>query len=112
MEDEWEDEPQIDDILKEIRAAIIEKERVKYFKSFLPKKPRIYEYEDVIELSDTMLVQREDVPYQLGVWNFNDVAKKMLKKYKMYFVSRNSSNDDDRVRVKEDDVPLRVSSSI
>lgn len=112
MEDEWEEEQPIDEILQEIRAAIIEKERVKYFKSFLPKKPRIYEYEDIVELSDTMLVQREDVPYQLGVWDFNDVAKKMLKKYKMYFVSRNSSNDDDRVRVKEDDTPMQVSSSL
>lgn len=111
MEDEWEEEQSIDEILQEIRAAIIEKERIKYFKSFLPKKPRIYEHEDVIELSDTMLVQREDVPYQLGVWNFNDVAKKMLKKYKMYFISRSSSNDD-RVCVKEDTKPAKVSSSI
>ncbi len=99
--DEIKDDEPIDDILKSVRNAIIEKERVEYFKSFLPKKPHIYEHEEVFELSKAMKVNREDLPYQLGMWNFDDVAKKMLKKYKMYFINHNLSNDE-RVRVKED----------
>ena len=58
-------EASIDDILKSIREAIVEKERRQYFKS--------------------LLVKREDVPYQLGVWSFDDVAQKMMKKYRSYF---------------------------
>jgi hypothetical protein len=47
-----------------------------------------------------MLVKREDIPYQLGVWSFDDVAKKMMKKYKTYF-SRRPQVLGVRVRVKE-----------
>ncbi|MEE6206866.1 MAG: hypothetical protein VZR95_02310 [Alphaproteobacteria bacterium] len=99
--DKIEDDEPIDDILKSVRNAIVEKERKEYFKSFLPKQPHIYEHEEVFELSKAMLVNREDLPYQLGMWNFDVVAKKMLKKYKMYFMSYGLSNGD-RVRVKEE----------
>lgn len=78
-------EEQIDDIIKSIREAIVEKERKKYFSSFYDELPR--HESDVYELSKSMLVKREDVPYQLGVWSFDDVAKKMLKKYRKYFQS-------------------------
>ena len=99
----------IDSILRSIREAIIEK--------FLPEKqkkepvfePQKEEEDEVFELSKNMMVKREDIPYQLGIWNFNDVAKKIMKKYQIYFAKRavktdvSNSNDnlDDRVCVKE-----------
>ena len=107
----------IDSILKSIREAIIDKERHKYFEQFLPEKqkkepvfePQKEEDDEVFELSKNMMVKREDIPYQLGIWNFNDVAKKIMKKYQIYFAKRavktdvSNSNDnlDDRVCVKE-----------
>jgi hypothetical protein len=95
-------EASIDDILKSIREAIVEKERKKYFKSFLPTDAARAPVanSDIIELSKTMLVKREDIPYQLGVWSFDDVAKKMMKKYKTYF-SRRPQVLGVRVRVKD-----------
>ena len=95
-------EASIDDILKSIREAIVEKERKKYFKSFLPADATRAPVanSDIIELSKNMLVKREDIPYQLGVWSFDDVAKKMMKKYKTYF-SRQPQVLGVRVRVKE-----------
>ena len=99
--DKIEDDEPIDDILKAVRKAIIDKERMEYFKSFLPKKTHVYEHEEVFELSKSMLVNREDLPYWLGMWNFDVVAKKMLKKYKMYFMTHGLSKDG-RVRVKEE----------
>lgn len=79
-------EASIDDILKSIREAIVEKERRQYFKSFYPAGNSVLKPEDkVFELSRSMLVKREDVPYQLGVWSFDDVAQKMMKKYRSYF---------------------------
>ncbi len=107
----------IDSILKSIREAIIDKEQRKYFEQFLPEKqkkepvfePQKEEEDEIFELSKNMIVKREDIPYQLGIWNFDDVAKKIMKKYQTYFAKRtvktdvSNSNDnlDDRVRVKE-----------
>jgi hypothetical protein len=91
------EEASMDDILKSIREAIMEKERKAYFKSFYPaKKPE----DEVFVLSKKMLVKREDIPYKLGVWSFDDVAKKMMKKYRNYFKS--NSLEVGRVRVKEE----------
>jgi hypothetical protein len=77
----------IDEILQQIRSAIVDGERKKYFRQFWPSD--IYKHkkfdEDVFVLSPNMMVNREDIPYQLGVWTFDDVAKKMVKKYKHYF---------------------------
>ena len=87
----------MDEILNTIRDALIEKERKSYFRSFYPEKnPE----DEVFVLSKAMLVKREDIPYNMGVWNFNDVAKKMMKKYKNYFNNRLASVG--RVRVKEE----------
>lgn len=96
-------ESSIDDILKSIREAIVEKERKKYFKSFLSADVahKSASNDDIVELSKAMLVKREDIPYQLGVWSFDDVAKKMMKKYKTYFNCRPQLLSA-RVRVKED----------
>ena len=106
----------IDSILKSIREAIIDKEQRKYFEQFLPEKskkePVVQQSvikEDIFELSKNMIVKREDIPYQLGVWSFYDVAKKIMKKYQTYFAKRAVKNDvaesndnqDGRVRVKE-----------
>ena len=106
----------IDYILKSIREAIIDKEQRKYFEQFLPEKskkePVVQQSvikEDIFELSKNMIVKREDIPYQLGVWSFDDVAKKIMKKYQTYFAKRAVKNDvaesndnqDGRVRVKE-----------
>ncbi|MCI7421442.1 MAG: hypothetical protein ACI4OE_03470 [Alphaproteobacteria bacterium] len=106
----------IDSILKSIREAIIDKEQRKYFEQFLPEKskkePVVQQSvikEDIFELSKNMIVKREDIPYQLGVWSFDDVAKKIMKKYQTYFAKRAVKNDvaesndnqDGRVRVKE-----------
>ena len=85
------EEESIDDIIKSIREAIIDKERKKYFASFHNSDFR--RENDVFELSKSMLVEREDVPYQLGVWNFDDVAKKMLKKYRKYFQSTKQNDN-------------------
>lgn len=91
------EEASMDDILKTIRAAIMEKERKNYFKSFYPTlKPE----DEVFVLSKQMLVKREDIPYKLGVWSFDDVAKKMMKKYRNYFHS--GRPEVGRVRVKEE----------
>ncbi|MBR1825394.1 MAG: hypothetical protein IJ770_02295 [Alphaproteobacteria bacterium] len=87
----------MDEILKNIRDALTEKERKAYFRSFYPpKNPE----DEVFVLSKAMLVKREDIPYQMGVWNFDDVAKKMMKKYQNYFNNRRSLVG--RVRVKEE----------
>ena len=95
----------IDDIMKSIREAIIEKEQREYFeknmpRDSLPKKSPLEE--EIFELSKNMLVNREDVPYQLGVWSFDDVAKKMMKKYSSFFSVRELVKDDVRVSVKDD----------
>ena len=95
----------IDDIMKSIREAIIEKEQREYFeknmpRDSLPKKSPLEE--EIFELSKNMLVNREDVPYQLGVWSFDDVAKKMMKKYSSFFSVREPIKDDVRVSVKDD----------
>ena len=109
-------------IAKEIKGIIIqtslnldsiptEKERKKYFQQFWPKKSRENQ-EEVVELSSSMLVNREDIPYELGLWTFDDVARKMTKKYRLFFekrfneaeISSSQQNEDVRVSVKEDDV--------
>ena len=88
----------MDDILQLIREAVLEKERKAYFKSFLPdKNPE----DEVFVLSKNMMLKREDIPYNLGVWSFNDVARKIMKKYKIYFNNRQIV-DTVRVRVKEE----------
>ena len=90
-------EESIDDILKNIRAAIVNNERKTYFQSFYRgKRPE----DDVFVLSKKMLVKREDIPYKLGVWSFDDVAKKMMKKYRQYFGTCRS--EVGRVRVKQE----------
>lgn len=87
----------MDEILNTIRAALIEKERKAYFRSFYPeKRPE----DEVFVLSKAMIVKREDIPYNMGVWNFNDVAKKMMKKYRNYYNNRLATVG--RVRVKEE----------
>lgn len=106
----------IDSILKSIREAIIDKEQRKYFEQFLPEKskkePVVQQSvikEDIFELSKNMIVKREDIPYQLGIWSFDDVAKKIMKKYQTYFAKRavkdnvaeSNDNHSERVRVKE-----------
>ena len=111
------DEDNIDAILKSIREAIIDKEQRKYFEQFRTenqKKEPVFsstpkEQDEVFELSKNMMVKREDIPYQLGVWSFNDVAKKIMKKYQAYFAKRtgktnvaeSNDNQNERVRVKE-----------
>ncbi|MBQ9271660.1 MAG: hypothetical protein IJ218_05300 [Alphaproteobacteria bacterium] len=87
----------MDEILQTIRSALMEKERKAYFSSFYPeKRPE----DEVFVLSKAMLAKREDIPYKMGVWNFDDVAKKMMKKYRNYFSTRRSMVG--RVRVKEE----------
>ena len=87
----------MDEILNTIRNALIEKERKAYFRSFYPdKRPE----DEVFVLSKAMIVKREDIPYNMGVWNFNDVAKKMMKKYRNYYNTRLATVG--RVRVKEE----------
>ena len=106
-----EQEPSIDEVLENIRSAILEKERKKYFQQFWPKKSPENQ-EEVFELSSSMLVNREDIPYELGLWTFDDVARKMTKKYRLFFekrfneaeISSSQQNEDVRVSVKEDDV--------
>ena len=87
----------MDEILKNIRDALIEKERKAYFRSFYPSQKT---EDEVFVLSKAMLVKREDIPYKMGLWNFDDVAKKMMKKYQNYFNNRRLSVG--RVRVKEE----------
>ena len=101
---EINDNTSMDDILKSIREAILEKERKAYFQSFLSDNKMTEN--DVFLLSKNMLVKREDIPYDLGVWNFEDVAKKMMKKYRQYFTVRNQQFPYVRVRVKEDKTAL------
>lgn len=92
-----EKEEHIDDILKAVRAAIIEKDSVTYTGRYA----RLHSKEDeIFILSKNMLVKREDIPYQLGVWSFDDVAKKMMKKYRNYFNRR--FLEVVRVRAKEE----------
>ena len=106
----------IDSILKSISEAIIDKEQRKYFEQFLPEKskkePVVQQSvikEDIFELSKNMIVKREDIPYQLGIWSFDDVANKIMKKYQTYFAKRavkdnvaeSNDNHNERVRVKE-----------
>ena len=100
----------IDSILKSIREAIIDKEQRKYFEQFLPEKSK---NEPVLqqpeEEQDEIFELSKNIPYQLGVWSFDDVAKKIMKKYQTYFAKRAVKNDvaesndnqDGRVRVKE-----------
>jgi hypothetical protein len=103
---DMEDAP-IDDILKSIREAIIDKEQRRLEQrqvvhiAVKAEEPQ----DEVFELSKNMMVKREDIPYQLGVWSFDDVAKKMMKKYKIFFAGRKkqsveSHNDNLRVSVK------------
>lgn len=89
------EEPSMDDILQSIREAVLEKERKAYFNSFFNTD------DEVVTLSKNMLVNREDIPYSSGMWNFDDVAKKIMKKYRNYFKNRQSKGVV-RVRVKED----------
>ncbi len=98
-------EPSIDEVLKNIRSAILEKERKKYFQQFWPEKSPEKPKEEVFELSSSMLVNREDIPYELGIWTFDDVARKMMKKYRLFFEKRFSqmNSEDVRVSVKEDE---------
>ena len=100
-----ENEPSIDEVLKNIRSAILEKERKKYFQQFWPEKSPEKPKEEVFELSSSMLVNREDIPYELGIWTFDDVARKMMKKYRLFFEKRFSqmNSEDVRVSVKEDE---------
>jgi hypothetical protein len=96
---------EIDDIMKSIREAIVEKEQKEYFEKNMPREslPKKSPLEDeVFELSKNMLVNREDIPYQLGVWSFDDVAKKMMKKYSSFFSVREPVKEEDRVSVKDD----------
>ena len=111
------DDDNIDAILKSIREAIIDKEQRKYFEQFRTENQKkvpvfsdtLKEQDEIFELSKNMMVKREDIPYQLGVWSFNDVAKKIMKKYQAYFAKRavktnmaeSNDNQSDRVRVKE-----------
>lgn len=92
-----EEEESIDDILKSVRSAIIEKNSCPYWQ-YSPNS-RLNE-DEIFILSKNMLVKREDIPYQLGVWDFDDVAKKMMKKYKNYFNRR--FLEVVRVQVKEE----------
>ena len=98
-------EPSIDEVLKNIRSAILEKERKKYFQQNKKKKSPEKPKEEVFELSSSMLVNREDIPYELGIWTFDDVARKMMKKYRLFFEKRFSqmNSEDVRVSVKEDE---------
>jgi len=91
-----EKEESIDDIIRSVRAAIVEKENNPYSSAFRYPQGK----EEIFMLSKNMLVKREDIPYQLGVWNFDDVAKKMMKKYRNYFNRR--FLEVVRVRVKEE----------
>lgn len=105
---EIQDQP-IDDILKSIREAITGKERKEYFHSFYESGKRTEQSENVFVLSKSMLVKREDIPYRLGVWNFDDVAQKIMKKYRLYFNSQLKNNNEDRVKIEEADALPKVS---
>lgn len=98
------EETSIDDILKSIREAIIDKEQKDYFSKFLPKKNKNEPEDEIFELTRNMMVSREDIPYQLGVWSFDDVAKKIMKKYKTFFARRaltkSNQNDNSQNEVK------------
>ena len=99
-----QNEASIDDIIKSIREAIVAKERKQYFQSFYPAETNVFQPEnEVFVLSRNMLVKREDIPYKLGVWSFDDLAKKMLKKYRTYFNQQpNTVQVGVRVRAKKD----------
>lgn len=105
-------EESVDSILKAIREAIVDKEqqsRTHFLSEKKAKKEPVAEEDEVFELTKNMIVKREDIPYQLGVWSFDDVAKKIMKKYRTYFARRtvkadmpnSNDNHDDRVCVKE-----------
>ena len=114
----FSEEMPVDEILQHIRDAIIDNERKKYFRQFLAEsaKKKAKPDEDVFLLSQNMMVNREDIPYQLGVWSFDDVAKKIMKKYRTYFAAhwqnqceiQNTSNHNlvgfGRVSVKESNI--------
>ena len=99
----------IDSILKSIREAIIEKEQRKNTEKKEPVFTVAEEQDEIFELTKTMMVKREDIPYQLGIWSFDDVANKIMKKYQTYFAKRavkdnvaeSNDNHNERVRVKE-----------
>lgn len=98
------EDPSIDDILKSIREAIIDKEQRDRIAA-QNRQRRLEPEDEIFELSKNMMVKREDIPYQLGVWSFDDVAKKIMKKYKNFFGNRSENlNDNVRVRVKEDNL--------
>ena len=105
-----EEEPSIDEVLQSIRSAILEKERKKYFQQFWPEKTPEKPKEEVFELSSSMLVKREDIPYKLGIWTFDDVSRKMMKKYRLFFekrlneMNKNTAPENVRVSAKEDEI--------
>ena len=105
-----EEEPSIDEVLQSIRSAILEKERQKYFRQFWPEKTPEKPKEEVFELSSSMLVKREDIPYELGIWTFDDVSRKMMKKYRAFFdkrlteTNKNAEPESVRVSAKEDEL--------
>lgn len=78
MEDNAENEETMDDIIRSVRAAAAENK----------KNPPAQQNEEVFVLSESMLVKREDIPYRMGVWTFDDVAAKMIKKYRVFFNGR------------------------
>ena len=98
------EDPSIDDILKSIREAIIDKEQRDRIAA-QNRQRRLEPEDEIFELSKNMMVKRENIQYQLGVWSFDDVAKKIMKKYKNFFGNRSENlNDNVRVRVKEDNL--------
>ena len=98
------EDPSIDDILKSIREAIIDKEQRDLIAA-QNRQRRLEPEDEIFELSKNMMVKRENIQYQLGVWSFDDVAKKIMKKYKNFFGNRSENlNDNVRVRVKEDNL--------
>lgn len=106
---EMQDQP-IDDIIRSIREVLINKERKEYFDSFYTSGTTKRSNENVFVLSKNMLVKREDVPYCLGVWNFDDVAQKIMKKYRLYFNSQLKIDNEDRVKIEEAEAFRQASS--
>ena len=60
------EEQSIDSILKSIREAIIDKEQRKILNKVAAENKEPVFKEEVFELTKNMMVQREDIPYQLG----------------------------------------------
>lgn len=98
-----QEEPSIDEILKDIRSAILEKERKEYFKQFWPQKTSEKQKEEIFELSSSMIVKREDIPYEIGLWTFDDVANKIIKKYSLFFNKRLTTKNSDLSQNPKDD---------